>query len=98
MRLAATLVAFPLFALAFAGCSAPAAEGTDELASNAQAWDTQSVTDEAQSTHLWIVDRAVDILAGRSEAASKKAVRLLQNATCATNWRQGLYDADFLDA
>ena len=96
MRRTFALASVPVLALALAGCGSEPA-GSGEVAESAQAWDTQSVTDETQSSHLWIVERAVDILAARSEAASKKAVRLLENATCATNWRQGLYDADFLD-
>jgi phospholipase C len=96
MRISFALASLPVLALALAGCgSAPAA--SEEVAESAQAWDAQSVTDETRSSHLWVVERGVDLLVGRAEAASKKAVRLMENATCATNWRQGLYDADFLD-
>jgi hypothetical protein len=98
MRRLFPLASFSLLATLATACSAPQDDAADEVGASAQAWDTQSVTNEAQSTHLWIVERAVDILAGRSETASRKAVLLMRNATCATNWRQGLYDADFLDA
>ncbi len=96
MRRTFALASVSAVSLSLAGCSAaPAA--TEAVAESAQAWDAQSVTDETRSSHLWVVERGVDLLVGRTESASRKAVRLMEHPTCATNWRQGLYDADFLD-
>src|SRR6478609_2261653 len=56
-------------------------------------WAVNSVTDEAGSTHLWIVDRATDVLGQHSEGT--RARSWLLNATCKSRWQQGLYDADY---
>jgi len=58
-------------------------------------WDAESVDDETQSTHLWIVDRARDLLAARSDGPAVDVVALLDAADCQPSWHQGLADADF---
>ena len=58
-------------------------------------WDAESVDDETRSTHLWIVNRAVDLLAARGDAAGRRRVALLDAADCQPSWHQGLVDADF---
>ncbi len=61
-------------------------------------WDTESVTDETASTHLWIVNRAATLAQG--QGAEGQAVSALVRPTSGTtifrqNLCQGLYDADF---
>jgi phospholipase C len=56
-------------------------------------WATNGVADEAGSTHLWIVDRAGDVLGQHAEGA--RARNWLLNTTCKPRWEQGLYDADY---
>jgi len=59
-------------------------------------WATNSVADEAGSTHLWIVDRALDALARRPDLPDAVTARArLTSPACTTRWRQGLYDADY---
>jgi phospholipase C len=81
-------------------CSAASDQGDD--ASNgggtqASAWDAESADNEAESTHLWIVDRAIDILARHADSddVAATAVRVLNDSTCRERWQQGLLDADF---
>src|SRR6266496_1014716 len=59
-------------------------------------WAANSITDEVASSHLWIVDRAGDVLGAHLDipAASRARARLT-DATCKTRWQQGLYDADY---
>ena len=60
------------------------------------AWATNSVADEAGSTHLWIVDRAADVLGAHLDVAgAAKARAWLTNTSCKARWQQGLYDADY---
>jgi hypothetical protein len=59
-------------------------------------WDAESADDETRSTHLWIVNRAVDLL--RLQAGDPQAdgiIALLSAADCQPSWHQGLVDADF---
>ncbi len=64
------------------------------------AWDTESVYDEAQSTHLWIVNRAA-VLAQQQGAVGQQISSLVmplqgQNGNVFhDNLCQGIYDADF---
>lgn len=58
-------------------------------------WDAESVDDETRSTHLWLVNRALDLLAARGDAQSQAAVALLDAGDCKRSWHQGLADADF---
>lgn len=59
-------------------------------------WATNSVSDEAGSTHLWIVDRAGDVLGAHLDNAyAARARKWLTNPSCVPRWQQGLYDADY---
>ncbi len=84
-----------IFALAsLAACTAaPEAEEADE---STEAWEAQSANDETKSTHLWIVDRAIELLAARSESQAKTIVATMNEPTCRTFWEQGLVDTDYL--
>src|SRR5687768_10939438 len=59
------------------------------------AWETESPTEELHSTHLWIVNRAVDQLGRQGTSHANRAYRLLTGATCRARWQQGLFDADY---
>src|SRR5262249_25971278 len=66
-------------------------------ASSAAAWTARSTEDEGLSTHLWIVDRAVDLLARRTDLAEATRIAgILNDATCRAQWQQALWDADHL--
>jgi hypothetical protein len=89
----------------FAGCGqSPDGDSVDLLAPPPKQplWDTESVTDEAESTHLWIVNRALDILARHKGHPEQQAIPLdvyldvFRSDSCRSAWEQGLYDADFL--
>ncbi|HEX4462117.1 MAG TPA: hypothetical protein VIA18_29275 [Polyangia bacterium] len=59
-------------------------------------WDAESADDETRSTHLWIVNRARDLLALRTDLPQAvNAVALLNAPDCEPSWHQGLVDADF---
>ena len=60
-------------------------------------WDAESVDNEHASTHLWIVNRGIDLLAKHADELpiAKRAVELLNTPSCRSNWQQGLLDADF---
>lgn len=59
-------------------------------------WAINTIADEAGSTHLWIVDRAADVLGVHTDiAAASRARNWLLNATCKPRWQRGLYDADY---
>ena len=67
------------------------------VSSTAQAWDAQSLDVEADSTHLWIVDSAINLLAQRTDLPSATSfVQALNTPACRANWEQGLLEADFL--
>ncbi len=69
---------------------------TDEPESTEGAWDAESADHEKDSTHLWIVNRGIDILAKHgSDEVAKKTVAIMNDAQCRKNWQQGLLDADF---
>ncbi len=57
-------------------------------------WETESTGEEANSTHLWIVDRAIDILSRHTDV-SAATLALVTDSTCRSRWQQGLYDADY---
>jgi phospholipase C len=88
-----------------AGCAGEASSGDDVLAefpsiaapagTRAADWDAESVDDETRSTHLWLVNRAIGLLAERSEPQAVAAVALLNASDCRPSWHQGLADADF---
>ena len=80
-----------LFALA----AVPACADTEPAEPEAVAWETMTPTEELHSTHLWIVNRAVDQLQRQNSAAATRAYRLMTKASCRNAWQQGLYDADY---
>lgn len=98
-----------VFVLACVGCAGEVSGGGDTVlaefpsivpsappAGVRQAdWDAESVDDETRSTHLWMVNRALDLLAARSEPQAVAAVALLDASDCRPSWHQGLADADF---
>ncbi len=60
------------------------------------AWDAESVDNESRSTHLWIVNRGIDIVAKHQDLpAAARAVAILNDRACRSQWQQGLLDADF---
>jgi phospholipase C len=62
-------------------------------------WDAESADDESRSTHLWIVNRAVDILARHADLpGAGPMLERMRRDDCAAGWHQGLLDADFLAA
>jgi phospholipase C len=88
----------PVFLLALTALTACAATSDDEAPNGAQesAWDAESADHEGDSTHLWIVNRAIDILARhRDDAVAARAVSVLDDKACRAQWQQGLLDADF---
>ncbi|APR74737.1 Hypothetical protein A7982_00083 [Minicystis rosea] len=65
-------------------------------------WDAESVTDQNDSTHLWIVNQALGILARHQspteprDASTLAYLPMFQSDPCRSLWQQGLYDADWL--
>jgi phospholipase C len=58
-------------------------------------WEAGSVTDQGQSTHLYLVNQAIGILGHHlSEAHAANAYNRLTSSACRSRWQQGLYDAD----
>jgi hypothetical protein len=58
-------------------------------------WASGSATNEGASTHLFIVNRSLNILAKHlSLPKASKAYARLTSSTCRTKWQQGLDDAD----
>src|SRR3954454_15213076 len=98
-----SLTVLALAVTVLAACAAPsdeeATEPADAPGSDVAAWDAESADHEAESTHLWIVNRGIDILAKHTDDANaKRFVALLNTPSCRTNWQQGLVDADFKKA
>lgn len=95
--MAAVRVGSTLAVLALSVLSACAVSDDDlDVGEQLGAWDAQSATNETQSTHLWIVNRALDILGRHAEdATASQALTFLNEPSCRTNWEQGLLDADF---
>jgi hypothetical protein len=88
-----SIVTSTLAILSAVACGGPKDEG---VASAESAWEAQTVHNEASNTHLWIVERALDILAKhkRHEKAAAALARL-DDLGCRANWTQGLFDADY---
>lgn len=86
------------------GCGAdavPQGSEDEQVGEAASHWDVESVTNEAKSTHLWLVNRALDILAKHQNVgaephalANNLYLDIIQDPTCRGRWQQGLYDAD----
>lgn len=83
-------ITFVLLPAALAACFEPA-----ETETEAVAWETFSPTQENSSTHLWIVNRAVDQLGRQTSTKARAAHQLLTKSTCKKQWQQGLFDADY---
>ena len=82
--------------IALSACTSAQSAG-DDSTSTEQGWDAESATNEAQSTHLWIVNQAIRIL-DRHKAElpiAARAVKILNDEGCRTQWQRGLLDADF---
>ena len=72
------------------------APGEDDPGVTEGAWDAESADHEDASTHLWIVNRGIDILAKHSDdPVAKRMVSIMNDASCRKQWQQGLLDADF---
>jgi phospholipase C len=90
-----TVRALSVLALSMATACAAASDDS-EVGTQEGAWDAESATNETDSTHLWIVNRALDILARHGDdPVAARAIGMLNDASCRTNWQQGLLDADF---
>jgi hypothetical protein len=100
MKLRASLLVLTLSALtacaAQSDADSPATDAPGATGAQESAWDAESADHEAESTHLWIVDRALDVLAKhQDDESAARAVALLNDPTCQASWHQGLLDADF---
>ena len=72
------------------------AEEAGQAAGSEMSWEAMSVHSEASNTHLWIVDRAIDVLGKHPEHSRAKAARaLMKDPACTPQWQQGLFDADY---
>jgi hypothetical protein len=59
-------------------------------------WDAGDLKDDHHSGHLWIVKRAVAVLADHADAQAAKVTALMQDPKCTAGWQQGLFDADLI--
>ncbi|MEO6776523.1 MAG: hypothetical protein ABI467_26495 [Kofleriaceae bacterium] len=67
----------------------------DSAAPKAPYWESGSATNEGKSTHLFIVNRSIAILAKHlSLPKAASAYARLTNATCRSRWQLALNDAD----
>lgn len=81
--------------VATASCVAVPPDESGELAQTSQAWEAESATNENASTHLFIVNRAIDLLSQTSnDPRAWNIGRLLNTSACRTRWQQGLHEAD----
>jgi phospholipase C len=75
---------------------ADASPEEEEIDEQEAGWTAHSANDEGASTHLFIVNRAIDLLEKRSELPrAKRIVSVMNDAQCRTEWQQGLVDADY---
>lgn len=83
--------------LLVACASSPETSAPDEdLEVTTGSWETESVVDETHSTHLFIVERALDILQRHPETPGAARIRTWMSASrCLPEWQQGLFDADY---
>jgi phospholipase C len=81
--------------VALVACSSGDGDVTDSAGG---AWDTESPNDETKSTHLWVVNRGVDILTKHKGdvASAANTLAWMNDAQCKTHWQDGLLQADFL--
>jgi len=89
--------ALPLVASLLVACAAPTDDAADaEGQSQESAWEAETVDHEESSTHLWIVNRGVEILGTHTrDAVARRVFTLMNEPLCRAQWQQGLYDADY---
>jgi phospholipase C len=93
-KVLATLSLCVLFSCASAGDDDNLSQ-TGTVSGKTVDWEAGSVTEEGQSTHLFIVNRAIGILGNHlSDAHAASAYNRLTDSACRSRWQQGLYDAD----
>lgn len=92
LRLTSALTGFPLVG---ASSFSRAVTLLALVAAPALAWDAVSPHEEKTNTHLFIVDRALDLLRGGDETARRAAAEL---EACRASWEDGLAAADAQDA
>lgn len=46
------------------------------------------------NTHLWVVNRALDLLANANDPVATRAVNLMRAEPCKSQWENGLWDSD----
>jgi hypothetical protein len=77
--------------VALSNCAAP--EDLGAIESN---WEADSVIDERGSTHLFVVQNAIQILAKEADTSEARQLLVqLEEPECAFQWKLGLHDADF---
>ncbi len=59
-------------------------------------WEALDAHDELRSGHLWIVNRAIGLLAAYGDPRARKVTSLMRDPTCQAAWHQGLIDADYV--
>ncbi|MCX7571532.1 zinc dependent phospholipase C family protein [Tumebacillus sp. DT12] len=80
-------------ALGLTAAVAPATESP-----TAHAWGADAPHDPEHSTHLWIADNAIEIMARNTDGTVKaNEVGYLNDPQYRNQFEQGLYDADYLD-
>src|SRR5687767_5512574 len=89
-----------LIALVLGVVACESAPAEDEQVDEQEAdWTAHSAEDEATSTHLFIVDRAIELLGKRTDLPRAQQIAAMMNEPeCRTQWQKGLCDADYLAA
>jgi phospholipase C len=86
--------ALVLGTLATVACADTAGDAGETAPSN---FDAESPNDETKSTHLWVVNRGIDILMKHTDLPNAaNTLAWMQDAQCRTHWQDGLLQADFL--
>jgi hypothetical protein len=90
------VIAVILGTLATVACAGD--DTRDDVETAPANFDAQSSTDESKSTHLWIVNRGVDILSKHTTDIPEAANTLawMKDEQCKKQWQRGLLEADFL--
>jgi phospholipase C len=89
-------VATLFVSLAAVACASSSEDDGAEMAPSN--FDAEHPTDETKSTHLWIVNRGIDILSKHTGdvASAANTVAWMKDTECRKNWQNGLLEADFL--
>jgi phospholipase C len=84
--------------LATVACGSSGDDGSGGGDSAGSAWDTESPNDETKSTHLWVVNRGLDILAKHTAEVkgASNTLAWMNDEQCRASWQDGLFQADFL--